>query len=97
MLCIRKILKVYENNKYIYAFLDVSTSSCENIFIDILNNMWPVSEGPSLSGSPSDNTLPVVFETTEDATLNNQSRADVNCDKTGTCYDGKFCTFTCIH
>lgn len=49
-----------------------------------------VTEGPSLSGSPSDNTLPVVFETTEDSSLNNQSRADVNCDKTGTCYDGKW-------
>ncbi|XP_057666359.1 uncharacterized protein LOC130900056 isoform X1 [Diorhabda carinulata] len=38
-------------------------------------------------GSPSDNSLPVVFETTEDTTLNNLTRNDVNCDKTGTCYD----------
>lgn len=37
-------------------------------------------------GAPSDNTLPVVFETTEDASLNNLSRTDANCDKTGTCY-----------
>lgn len=44
----------------------------------------------SPSGAPSDNTLPVVFEATEDPTLNNLSRTDVNCDKTGTCYDGKF-------
>ncbi|XP_019865173.1 uncharacterized protein LOC109594390 [Aethina tumida] len=41
----------------------------------------------SPSGAPSDNTLPVVFEATEDPTLNNLSRTDVNCDKTGTCYD----------
>jgi hypothetical protein len=40
------------------------------------------------SGAPSDNSLPVVFEATEDPTLNNMTRSDVNCDKTGTCYDG---------
>ncbi|KAH0817829.1 hypothetical protein GEV33_004962 [Tenebrio molitor] len=39
------------------------------------------------SGAPSDNSLPVVFEATEDPTLNNMTRSDVNCDKTGTCYD----------
>lgn len=49
-------------------------------------------ESITASGAPSDNTLPVVFETTEDSTLNNLTRSDVNCDKTGTCYDGKkFC------
>lgn len=31
--------------------------------------------------------LPVVFENTEDPTVNNLTRTDVNCDKTGTCYD----------
>ncbi|KAK6636867.1 hypothetical protein RUM43_010531 [Polyplax serrata] len=31
--------------------------------------------------------LPVVFENTEDPLLNNLTRNDVNCDKTGTCYD----------
>lgn len=30
---------------------------------------------------------PVVFETTEDPTINNLTRNDINCDKTGTCYD----------
>lgn len=37
--------------------------------------------------TPHDNTLPVVFDTTDDPTLNNLTRSDVNCDKTGTCYD----------
>lgn len=37
----------------------------------------------------SDNTLPVTFDAKEDASVNNLTRADVNCDKTGTCYDGK--------
>lgn len=36
----------------------------------------------------NDNTLPVVIETTEDASINNLTRNDANCDKTGTCYDG---------
>lgn len=31
--------------------------------------------------------LPVVFDTTEDPGVNNLTRTDVNCDKTGTCYD----------
>lgn len=39
------------------------------------------------AGSISD-PLPVVFETTEDSTINNLTRNDINCDKTGTCYDG---------
>ena len=38
---------------------------------------------------PTNGELPVVFENTEDPLLNNLTRADVNCDKTGTCYDGK--------
>ncbi|CAH0384150.1 unnamed protein product [Bemisia tabaci] len=32
-------------------------------------------------------TIPVVFETTDDPTLSNLTRTDINCDKTGTCYD----------
>lgn len=48
-----------------------------------------IAESILASGAPSDNSLPVVFETTEDSTLNNLTRSDVNCDKTGTCYDGK--------
>jgi len=42
-----------------------------------------------MSGSAPEQ-LPVVFETTEDPAANNLTRADVNCDKTGTCYDGMF-------
>lgn len=37
----------------------------------------------------TDNTLPVVFDAKEDPGVNNLTRADVNCDKTGTCYDGE--------
>ncbi|KAL0124644.1 hypothetical protein PUN28_006480 [Cardiocondyla obscurior] len=36
---------------------------------------------------PITDPLPVVFETTEDSTINNLTRNDINCDKTGTCYD----------
>ncbi|XP_055840957.1 uncharacterized protein LOC129908488 [Episyrphus balteatus] len=36
---------------------------------------------------PQDNTLPVSIDATEDPNLNNLTRTDVNCDKTGTCYD----------
>ncbi|PSN36834.1 hypothetical protein C0J52_14247, partial [Blattella germanica] len=38
------------------------------------------------TGSPQD-TLPLVFDSTEDPTINNLTRNDINCDKTGTCYD----------
>ncbi|XP_054273199.1 uncharacterized protein LOC128993367 [Macrosteles quadrilineatus] len=31
--------------------------------------------------------LPVVFETTDDNNISNLTRTDINCDKTGTCYD----------
>ncbi|XP_022198709.1 uncharacterized protein LOC111055743 [Nilaparvata lugens] len=31
--------------------------------------------------------LPVVFDTTDDPSINNLTRSDINCDKTGTCYD----------
>ncbi|KAL1138899.1 hypothetical protein AAG570_008961, partial [Ranatra chinensis] len=37
--------------------------------------------------SQTHDPLPVVFETTDDPTINNLTRSDVNCDKTGTCYD----------
>lgn len=36
---------------------------------------------------PSDNTLPVVFETEKVEQNSTSTRTDVNCDKTGTCYD----------
>lgn len=31
--------------------------------------------------------MPVVFDAIEDPSVNNLTRTDVNCDKTGTCYD----------
>lgn len=34
-------------------------------------------------------TLPVSLDTIEDPNLTNMTRNDVNCDKTGTCYDGE--------
>ena len=40
------------------------------------------------NGNPHEN-LPLVFDSTEDPSINNQTRNDINCDKTGTCYDGK--------
>lgn len=40
------------------------------------------------STGPLADPLPIVFETTEDPTINNLTRNDINCDKTGTCYDG---------
>lgn len=46
----------------------------------------------SLGTSPEN--LPVVFETTEDPSINNLTRNDINCDKTGTCYDGMFFSLT---
>ncbi|XP_073981347.1 trynity isoform X2 [Rhodnius prolixus] len=39
------------------------------------------------SAPSHDSTLPVVFDTTDDPSINNLTRSDVNCDKTGTCYD----------
>ncbi|XP_018332098.1 uncharacterized protein LOC108741704 [Agrilus planipennis] len=45
-----------------------------------------ICEKPSAGSSPSENSLPVVFEATEDPLLN-LTRSDLNCDKTGTCYD----------
>lgn len=47
---------------------------------------------PVIGSNNGENTLPVVFDTTEDPNLNNLTRSDVNCDKKGTCYDGKFPT-----
>ncbi|XP_077287259.1 trynity isoform X2 [Arctopsyche grandis] len=44
------------------------------------------AQSPSGS-SPSENSLPITVETQEDPNLNNLTRTDVNCDKTGTCYD----------
>ncbi|XP_059480335.1 uncharacterized protein LOC132199546 [Neocloeon triangulifer] len=35
----------------------------------------------------SPHTLPVTVDKIEDNTLTNETRSDINCDKTGTCYD----------
>jgi hypothetical protein len=45
----------------------------------------PVSSQPGVG--TGEQNLPVVFDATEDPSVNNLTRADVNCDKTGTCYD----------
>lgn len=47
-----------------------------------------LTETGGTTGSQPDSNLPVVFEATEDPTLTNLTKNDVNCDKTGTCYDG---------
>ncbi|CAO1408371.1 unnamed protein product [Diamesa tonsa] len=39
------------------------------------------------TSASTENTLPVVFDAIEDPSVNNLTRTDVNCDKTGTCYD----------
>lgn len=48
----------------------------------------PIAEASA--SSQQDHTLPITFDTTEDPLLTNLTRSDANCDKTGTCYDGKF-------
>jgi hypothetical protein len=40
--------------------------------------------------SNANENLPPEINTTVDPSLNNLTRNDINCDKTGTCYDGKF-------
>lgn len=59
--------------------------------------IWCFAESPSGS-APSENSLPLTLETQEDPSLNNLTRSDVNCDKTGTCYDGKlfFVEWLCL-
>lgn len=47
-----------------------------------------ICEKSSSAPSSGENTLPVDFDTSVDSTLSNLTKtADVNCDKTGTCYD----------
>lgn len=44
----------------------------------------------SESTGPTEATLPVDLGLTQsDENLTNFTRSDANCDKTGTCYDGK--------
>lgn len=48
------------------------------------------------SAASTNEHLPVVFDSTEDPSVNNLTRSDINCDKTGTCYDGMLRTiFNC--
>lgn len=35
----------------------------------------------------------MVFDATEDPSINNLTRSEGNCDKTGTCYDGEYFRF----
>lgn len=46
------------------------------------------------TGLPHDSTLPTVFEATEDPSINNLTRSDVNCDNKGYCYDGNYSKLT---
>lgn len=54
--------------------------------VEILIHVFSLE--PVIGSNNGENTLPVVFDTTEDPNLNNLTRSDVNCDKKGTCYDG---------
>lgn len=63
-------------------------SSIKNQFNLLIPNFIGVLEQGGQAGSPPEPSLPVVFEATEDPSLN-LTRSDINCDKTGTCYDGK--------
>ncbi|KAG8233238.1 hypothetical protein J437_LFUL013301, partial [Ladona fulva] len=44
-------------------------------------------QAPASGPGKTPETLPVVVDKIEDETLNNETRTDVNCDNTGTCYD----------
>lgn len=57
------------------------------IYIIYINHIYVIVHILEGTGPLAD-PLPVVFETTEDSTINNLTRNDINCDKTGTCYDG---------
>ncbi|XP_055644168.1 uncharacterized protein LOC129780191 [Toxorhynchites rutilus septentrionalis] len=59
----------------------------ERPLIDIGEPSGVYYENVCEKAAPGENTLPIVFETTEDHTINNLTRNDANCDKTGTCYD----------
>lgn len=66
----------------------VNSAHKKNIIV--LPSYLFISESSSAPSS-GENTLPVDFDTSVDSTLSNLTKtADVNCDKTGTCYDGKF-------
>ncbi|ERL89883.1 hypothetical protein D910_07242 [Dendroctonus ponderosae] len=69
----------------------IYTSTKEACLAACLNEEFPVQRPTTDSGAAigsEKNTLPVVFNTSIDPTLNNLTKtADVNCDKTGTCYD----------
>lgn len=49
------------------------------------------TETPATAFNNSPTELPIQFDTGVelDPNLNNFTRSDANCDKTGTCYDGK--------
>ncbi|XP_053694622.1 uncharacterized protein LOC128742317 [Sabethes cyaneus] len=59
----------------------------ERPLIDIGEPSGVYYENMCEKSSQGETTLPVVFDTVQDETLNNSTRNDANCDKTGTCYD----------
>lgn len=59
-------------------------NSCNQLFFPRLSSPHFLTES---SPASTENTLPIVFDATEDPSINNLTRTDVNCDKTGTCYD----------
>lgn len=71
-----------------FIFIHLHKLKCSQRFkVSFLNKtaFFPFSETVT---NPHEN-LPLVFENTEDPSINNLTRNDINCDKTGTCYDGK--------
>lgn len=75
----RIIAKVREKFQISVIFLPSYDRAHRSIYLN-----WS-TEGTGPLADP-----PVVFETTEDPTINNLTRNDINCDKTGTCYDGMY-------
>lgn len=67
-----------------WSDVNASKNFSKNI-VTVLTVVLVVSE----STSPPHEQLPVVFESTDDPSLN-LTRTDLNCDRTGTCYDGQY-------
>ncbi|XP_055550528.1 uncharacterized protein LOC129733015 [Wyeomyia smithii] len=59
----------------------------ERPLIDIGEPSGVYYENMCEKASQGDTTLPVVFDAVQDEGINNLTRNDANCDKTGTCYD----------
>ncbi|XP_062560724.1 uncharacterized protein LOC134225008 [Armigeres subalbatus] len=59
----------------------------ERPLIDVGEPSGVYYENSCEKAGPGETTLPVVFDAAEDHSINNLTRNDANCDKTGTCYD----------